>query len=144
MCCNTFWLLTMISKDNLAGTCMVYYSYHTNFSVLKLWRHSGHFKKRIPYNQHRNSHDKGKMASQLSFLTRWAVNTGWWDSDIQGCYSLVKIAFAPICACMNNRWIWRHNASVLHSRDVTDQLWWRHNTKSAKTVLSDKGEISDR
>ena len=64
--------------------------------------------------------------------------------DIHGCYSLVKIAFAPICACKNNRRIWRHNASVLHSLDVTDQLWWRHNTKSEKTVLSDNGEISDR
>ena len=52
--------------------------------------------------------------------------------------------FAPICTCKNNRRIWRHNASVLHSRDVTDQLWWRHNTKSEKTVLSDDGEISDR
>ena len=72
------------------------------------------------------------------------MNTGWWDSDIHGCYSLVKIAFAPICACKNNRWIWRHNASVLHSRDVTDQLWWRHNTKSENTVLSDNGGISDQ
>ena len=60
------------------------------------------------------------------------------------CYSLVKIAFAPICACKNNRRIWRHNASVQHSRDVTDLLWWRPNTKSEKTVLSDNGEISDR
>ena len=57
---------------------------------------------------------------------------------------IVKIAFAPICACKNNRRIWSHNASVLHSRDVTDPLWWRHNTKSEKTVLSDNGEISDR
>ena len=65
-------------------------------------------------------------------------------SDIHGCYSLVKIAFAPICAGKNNRRIWRHNASVLHSRDVTDQLWWRYNTKSEQTVLSDNGEISDR
>ena len=67
-----------------------------------------------------------------------------WDSDIHGCYSLVKIAFAPICACKNNQRIWRHNASVLHSRDVADQLWWRHNTISEKTVRSDNGEISDR
>ena len=32
----------------------------------------------------------------------------------------------------NNRWIWRHNASTLRSRDVTDQLWWRHNAKPNK------------
>ena len=42
---------------------------------------------------------------------------GWWDIDIHGCYSLMKIAFAPICACKNNRRIWRHNTSILHSRD---------------------------
>ena len=40
------------------------------------------------------------------------VNTGWWEIDIHGCYSLAKIAFAPIYACKNNRRIWRHNASV--------------------------------
>ena len=38
--------------------------------------------------------------------------------------------------------IWSHNASIPRSRDVTDQLWWRHNAKSEKTVLSDNGEIS--
>ena len=65
-------------------------------------------------------------------------------SDIHGCYSLVKIAFVPICACKNNRQIWHHNISASRSRDVTDQLWWRHNVKSEKTVLSDNGEMSDR
>ena len=39
---------------------------------------------------------------------------------------------------------WRHNASASRSRDVTDQLWWRHNVKSEKTVASDNGEMSDR
>ena len=63
---------------------------------------------------------------------------------IHGCYSLGKIALAPICACTNNRWIWRHNTSTLRSPDVTDQLWWRHNTKSKETVLSDNGKIIDR
>ena len=53
------------------------------------------------------------------------MNTGWWEIDIHGCYSLVKIAFAPICACKNNRQMWRHNASISCSRDVTDPLWWR-------------------
>ena len=68
------------------------------------------------------------------------MNTGWWESDIHGCYSLVKIAFAPICACKNNRQIWR----ISRSRDVTDPLWWRHNAKSETTVLGDNCEMSDR
>ena len=78
------------------------------------------------------------------FLTRKAVNTGWWEIDIHGCYSLVKIAFAPICACKNNQQIWRHNASISRSRDVTDPLRWRHNAKSETTVLGDSCEMSDR
>ena len=69
------------------------------------------------------------------------MNTGWWEIDIHGCYSLVKIAFAPICTCKNNRRIWRHNASDSRSHDVTDQLWWHHNVKSEKTVLSNNGEM---
>ena len=52
--------------------------------------------------------------------------------------------FAPICACRNNRWIWFNNASNLGSRDATDQLWWRQNSKSEKTALSENGEISYR
>ena len=75
------------------------------------------------------------------------MNTGWWAIDIHGCYSLVKIAFAPICACKNNRWIWRHNASILRLRDVTDQLWWRHNAQAEKTFLGHVGdnvELNDR
>ena len=71
------------------------------------------------------------------------MNTGWWEIDIDSCYSLVKIAFAPILACKNNRRIWRHNASTSHSRDVTYQLWWRHNAKSANTVLSDNEEMNE-
>ena len=42
----------------------------------------------------------------------------------------------------NNRRIWRHNASI--SRDVTDQLWWRHNAKAEKTFLGNNGEMNDR
>ena len=72
------------------------------------------------------------------------MNTGWWEIDIHGCYSLVKIAFVPICACKNNRRIWRHNASISRSCDVTDQLWWRHNAKSEKAVHGDSCEMSDR
>ena len=56
----------------------------------------------------------------------------------------MKIAFAPICACENNRRIWRHNASISRSRDVTDPLWWRHNAKSETTVPSDNCEMSGR
>ena len=51
---------------------------------------------------------------------------------------------APICACKNNRRIWNHSASALRSRDVSDQLWWRHNAKSENTVHSDNSESSDR
>ena len=58
------------------------------------------------------------------------MNTGWREIGIHCCYSLVKIAFVPICACKNNRRMSRHNASTSRSRDVTDQLWWRHNAKS--------------
>ena len=47
----------------------------------------------------------------------------------------MKIAFAPICTCNNNRRIWRHNASTYHSRDVTDELWWRHNANSENDNL---------
>ena len=72
------------------------------------------------------------------------MNTGWWEIDIHGCYSLVKIAFVQICACRNNRRIWRHNASISCSRDLTDQLWWHHNAKSEKTVLDDNCDMSDR
>ena len=64
--------------------------------------------------------------------------------EIHGCYSLLKIAFVPICTCKNNRRIWRHNASIAPSRDVTDQLRWRHNAMLEKTVLSDNGKMSDR
>ena len=55
----------------------------------------------------------------------------------------MKIAFAQICACKNNRQKWHHNASASRSRDVTDQLWWRHIVKSENTVPSDNGEMSD-
>ena len=34
------------------------------------------------------------------------MNTGWWEFDIHGSYSLWKIVFAPICVCKNNRRIW--------------------------------------
>ena len=64
----------------------------------------------------------------------------WWEIDIQGCYSL---NFAPLCAYKNKRQTLRHNASTPRSRDVTYQLWWRHNAQSENSVLSDNGEISD-
>ena len=59
--------------------------------------------------------DCNHESQEANFLTRQAVNTAWWEIDINGCYSLVKIAFAPICACKNNRRIWRHNASASHN-----------------------------
>ena len=72
------------------------------------------------------------------------MNSTWWEIHIHACYSLVKIAFAPICACKNNWRIWRHNTSIPRKRDITDQQWWRHIAKSEKTVLSDNDKISDR
>ena len=71
------------------------------------------------------------------------MNIVRWEIEINGCYLLVKFAFAPICACKNNRRIWRHNASTPHSRDVTDQHGWRHNVNQ-KNALSDNGEINNR
>ena len=71
------------------------------------------------------------------------MNTRWWEIDIHGCYSLVKIALGPMCTCKNNRRIWRHNASISRSRDVIDPLWWRHNAKSETTVLGDNSKLSD-
>ena len=72
------------------------------------------------------------------------MNTEWWEIDIHGCYSLVNIAFAPICACKNNRRIWRHNINTSRARDVTDQLRWRHNAKPEKIFLGDNGKMNDR
>ena len=69
------------------------------------------------------------------------MNTWWWEIDIHGCYSLVKISFAPIGKCNNNQRIWHQNVS---SRDVTNQLWWRHNAKSEKNALADNGKMSER
>ena len=63
------------------------------------------------------------------------MNNGWWEISIRSCYSLVKIAFAPICICKNNQRIGCHDANISRFRDVTNQLWWRHNDKLEKTVL---------
>ena len=51
-----------------------------------------------------------------------------------GCYSLLKIAFTPICACTIN-------SSISRSHDVADQLWWRQKTPYLATVV--KWEIED-
>ena len=58
------------------------------------------------------------------FLRCYAVRTGW-EIVIHGCYSLMKINFAPIWASKNNRRIWRHKNSTSRSREVTGQLWWQ-------------------
>ena len=81
------------------------------------------------------------LLTWFNFLTRYVVNTGWWEIDSHRCYSQVKIACAPICTCKDNGRIWHHNASSL---DVRYQLWWRHNAKSQKTVFGDNGKMSDR
>ena len=72
------------------------------------------------------------------------MTTGWWEIYIHGCYSIVKIALAQICARKNSRRIWRQNASTSRSREVTDQMGWRHNAKSVKIFLGDNGEINNR
>ena len=71
------------------------------------------------------------------------MNIGWREIDIRGFYSLVKIAFAPLCACKNNQQIWHNNASTLYSCDIreyseyclflslvnrfsNDFQWWLH------------------
>ena len=69
------------------------------------------------------------------FLTHWAVNTGWQEIDINGCYSLVNIAFAPICTRKNNRRIWRHNVSISRSRIVSD---WTVVTSQGQAEKSQK------
>ena len=70
---------------------------------------------------------QGYIIGTGAFLHAKAVNTWWWEINIHSCYSLVKIAFVPICTGKNNRRIWHHNARTPRSRDVTDQLWWHHN-----------------
>ena len=87
--------------------------------------------------------EKQICSAILIFFTCSAMNTGWWEIYIHSCYSLVKIAFAPICTCKNNRRTWHHNASTSHSLDVTDQLWWHHNPKSEKTILENNCEMCD-
>ena len=64
-----------------------------------------------------------------SFRTPHAVNTGWRQIDIHGCYLTVKIRFGPICASKNNWGIWWHDTRTSRLRDVKGQLWWRHNDK---------------
>ena len=76
----------------------------------------------------------------------WSLRSRIWPntSASSSSWPLWKKVVRYFLTCKNNRRIWRHNASTLPSRDVTDQLCWRHNAKSENTVLSDNGEISDR
>ena len=55
--------------------------------------------------------------------------------DIHGCYSVVKINFAPICMCKNNQQIWCHNNITLHLCDVTGQLIIVESPHSNKKLL---------
>ena len=59
----------------------------------------------------------------------------WWEIDIHGCYSLVRINFVPICAWKINWQMWCHNTSSSSSRDVIDQLWWRQKRLSLATMV---------
>ena len=71
----------------------------------------------------------------------WISDCGWWEIDIHGSYSLVKIAFAPICPCKNNRRIWRHNASTSRSLNVIDQPWGRHNALVRETKKRSRWQL---
>ena len=86
----------------------------------------------------------GKLLKNYSFytLSREYRVAGYRYSRLL--FTSVKIAFAPICACSDNRRIWRHNTSFSRSRDVTDQLWWRHNAESENATLGNNGEMSAR
>ena len=76
------------------------------------------------------------------------MNPEWREIDIHGCDSLEKIAFGPICACKNNRRIWRHNASTSRSLDVrstvltsqcyvrTDRPWRQLRNERSMIVLA--------
>ena len=84
---------------------------------------------------------------QMSWLANKSQNTSGnecFDATFFEAKLIQKIAFAPICVCKNNRRLWRHNASISRSRDVTDQLWWRHYVQPEKAVLCDNVEMSDR
>ena len=46
---------------------------------------------------------EGRLLILISFSYTLSPEYRVRDIDIHGCYSLVKIAFAPIWACKNNR-----------------------------------------
>ena len=52
------------------------------------------------------------MNDLMIFLTHYVVNIKGRQIDINVCYLLVRINFAPICKCKNNRRIWRHSTST--------------------------------
>ena len=89
---------------------------------------------------------------KITFSTSWKLSISYMLSReyrvARNRYSRLLFTsedrFAPICVCSNDQRIWGHNAGAVRSCDVTDQLWWRHNTKSEKAVLSDNGEITNR
>ena len=49
----------------------------------------------------------------------------------------------PIYMYKNSRRIGRHNTSASRFRQVTGQLWWRHNAKSEKTVHGRNAVMGD-
>ena len=70
---------------------------------------------------------------------RYAVNTGWLEIDIHGCYLQVNIAFVPIGAQIT---IDEYDVKMpVSGVPVASQieLWWRHNAKSEKTVFVENG-----
>ena len=67
------------------------------------------------------------------------MNTGWPESDVRDTYLLVEINFVPSWASTVDEY-----DVAMYSCDATDQLEWRHNFESEKTVLGDNGEMNDR
>ena len=62
-------------------------------------------RKMSPYQYKHSKYEDDTVPWMNHFLTRHAVNNGGREIDIHGCYSLVKIYFAPICAWKNIRWL---------------------------------------
>ena len=71
------------------------------------------------------------------FLTHKAVNTGWWEINIHGCYSLVKIAFAPICAArtIDEYESWGDLPMIFTRDEVTSENHWQKHLKSDQKIV---------
>ena len=142
--CSYFpWSVVSIYSSWLSSIQLIFWKYHWSSNIAIFFPN---LNKIVTSASTQNLHHNNALASFLYvyFLTRLALNTGWWEIDINGCYSLVKIAFAQISMCKNNRRIWRHNASSSRLREVTYALWWLHYARSEMTVHGNSCEMSDQ